>query len=87
MLPQGHVHLSPGFQLIWEDARQSYILMHAGGIIPLQAGQEDILKRCNGSLSVAEIIEDMQRQQSDVNPDEVREFLKVAYANDWIHGQ
>jgi pyrroloquinoline quinone biosynthesis protein D len=87
MLPQGHVHLSPGFQLIWEDARQSYILMHAGGIIPLQAGQEDILKRCNGSLSVAEILEAMQRQQSDVNPDEVREFLKVAYANDWIHGQ
>jgi hypothetical protein len=29
----------------------------------------------------------MQWQQSDMNPHEVREFLKVAYANDWIHGQ
>ena len=87
MLPQGHVHLAPGFQLIWEDDRQSYVLMHTGGTVPLQPGQEEILKRCNGSLSIEEIVDDMQRPQSDSNPDEVREFLKVAYANDWIHGQ
>lgn len=87
MLSQGHVHLSPGFQLIWEDNRQSYVLMHTGGTVPLQAGQEEILKHCNGSLSAEEIVEEMQRQQPDSNPDEVREFLRVAYANDWIHGQ
>ena len=56
-------------------------------MLPLQAGQEDILKHCNGSLSVEEIVDKILRQQSGINPDEVREFPKVAYVNDWIYGQ
>jgi pyrroloquinoline quinone biosynthesis protein D len=44
-----------------------------------------ILTRCDGTASLAQIIDDLQQEfpEADV-ADDVREFLEEMYANGWV---
>lgn len=87
-VPQGFIHLAPGHFLQWDEAQQTHVLIHTEGTLPLNARENEILKRCNGSLTAEGIIEQVQQQFPGVDiASDVRDFLKAAYANNWIHGQ
>lgn len=86
-LPKGPIHISPGYQLRRDPAAQGQVLLHPEGSIPLTPKQAQILELCRGTLTADEIAQEIQRQAPDTGPDEVREFLAVAYTNNWIHGQ
>lgn len=88
MLPKGAIHLAPGFQLRWDEPSQRHVLKHAQGLtIPLNATQGTVLQHCNGSETPADIVEKVTQQFPTTDSDEVWEYLRTAYANNWIHGQ
>lgn len=88
MLPQGVIHLAPGFQLRWDEPSQSHVLAHSqGAAIPLNSDQEVILKHCNGSETAEGIVNKVTEQSAGLDADQVWEILRTAYANNWIHGQ
>lgn len=87
-LPQGALQIAPGFRLQWEETQQAYVLLYPEGMITLNPSAGEILKRCDGSLTAEEIIDDLQRQfpEADLQSD-VHEFLEVAHDKGWIRGR
>jgi len=79
------ISIAPHFRLQWEEAQQTYVLLYPEGIVKLNAPSAEILKLCSGDRSVAEIIEDLQRQfpEGDIKVD-VLEFLETAYEKGWV---
>ena len=80
--------LSPGYRLQWEEAQQSYVLLYPEAMVKLNPSSAEILKRCDGSRTAMEIVEDLQKQFPDVDlAADVHEFLEVAYDKGWIRNQ
>lgn len=83
--PEAVPAIARHFRLQWEEAQQAYVLLYPEGMVTLNGPAGEILVRCRGDKSVAQIIADLQQQfpEDDVEAD-AREFLEVAYANGWI---
>jgi pyrroloquinoline quinone biosynthesis protein D len=75
----------PSFQLRWEDTQQAYVLLYPEGVVKLNTSAAEILKRCNGDLTVAQIIEELKHQfpGADLEPG-VWRFLETSHDNGWI---
>jgi coenzyme PQQ biosynthesis protein PqqD len=86
-LPQGLVHLAPGFGLRWDETRQMPVLVHLEHTAQLTADQGEILKLCNGSLTAQGIIDAMKQRFPGINSADVQNFLETAYMNNIIHGE
>lgn len=74
-----------GFRLQWEAVQSSHVLLYPEGMVKLNRSAGEILSRCNGALSVEEVIADLER--SFANPglgDDVREFLILAAQRGWV---
>lgn len=69
----------------WEEAQDCYVILYPEGMVKLNGSAAEILKRCNGEMSVAELIRDLNAQfpDADVAADAFR-FLQVAHENGWI---
>ena len=86
--PQGLIQISPGFRFQWEEVQQAYVLLFPEGMITLNASSAEILKRCDGTRTAAEIVSDLQRQFPDADlSNDVHEFLEVAHDKGWIRGR
>jgi pyrroloquinoline quinone biosynthesis protein D len=83
--PDDIVVIARHFRLQWEEVQQAYVLLYPEGMIKLNEAAGEILKRCIGDRSIAQIVTDLQQEfpEDDIEAD-VREFLEVAYANGWI---
>jgi pyrroloquinoline quinone biosynthesis protein D len=83
--PDAILAIGRHFRLQWEEAQQAYVLLYPEGMVELNDTAADVLTRCNGSASLAQIIADLQQQfpEDDIAAD-VREFLEEAYANGWV---
>ncbi len=44
----------------WEDAQQCYVILFPEGMVKLNGGAGEVLKRVNGKASVADIVADIQ---------------------------
>jgi pyrroloquinoline quinone biosynthesis protein D len=73
------------FRLQWEEAQSAHVLLYPEGMVKLGASAGEILKRCTGDKSVAEIVADLESQYpgADVAGDVYR-FLEVAFAQGWL---
>lgn len=87
-LPQGRIHIAPGFRFQWEEAQQTHVLLYPEGMITLNPSAGEILKRCDGSLTAEGIVKELQQQfpDADLSAD-VYEFLEIAHERGWICGQ
>ena len=73
------------FRLQWEEAQQNYVLLYPEGMVKLNTSGGEILKRCNGNLTVAEIIADLERTfETNGLLDDVTAFLDIASSQGWI---
>jgi pyrroloquinoline quinone biosynthesis protein D len=83
--PDAILAIGRHFRLQWEEAQQAYVLLYPEGIVELNDTAAEVLTRCNGNASLAQIIADLQQQfpEDDITAD-VREFLEEAYANGWV---
>lgn len=86
--PESAIEISPKFRFQWEAAQESYVLLYPEGMVKLNQSAGEILKRCDGSRTLKEIVSDLEKAFSATGLEEdVREFLKDAYERGWIRNK
>jgi len=74
-----------GFRLQWEPAQNAYVLLYPEGMIKLNGSAGEILKRCDGAATIADITADLERAfaASDLSED-VMSFVVMAVEKRWL---
>ena len=82
--------LNPLFLLRWEDTQAGYVLLYPEGVVKLNDTAGEILKRCDGRSTEAELIEALKKffaGPPEAVEQGVRKFLEVSYAKGWIRNR
>lgn len=78
----------PGRRLQWEAAQNCWVILYAEGMVKLNPSAAEILKRIDGTRTVADIIADLRQTFSEAKLDnEVYQFLETAHVQQWIYSQ
>ena len=74
-----------GFRLQWEPVQNAYVMLYPEGMITLNTSAAEILRRCDGSHTVDEIVTELQTafQRTDLRP-EIISFLEGAARQGWV---
>ena len=73
------------FRLQWESAQNAHVLLYPEGMIKLNASAGEILKRCDGKATIAEITADLERVFAARGlSGEVISFVALAVKNQWM---
>ena len=77
-----------GLRLQWEPAQGAHVLLYPEGMIKLNGSAGEIMKRCDGKRSIADITADLERAFSAVGlaPD-VEAFVAMAISKHWLEIQ
>ena len=77
--------LNRRFRMQWEEAQQAHVLLYPEGMVRLNQSAGEILKRCDGTMTVDDIVRDLEQQfqASGLKPDVV-DLLAHALEKDWI---
>jgi pyrroloquinoline quinone biosynthesis protein D len=74
-----------GFRLQWEAAQSAYVLLYPEGMIKLNGSAGEILKRCDGSATIADITADLERAFATANlSEDVIRFVNMAVEKKWL---
>ena len=74
-----------GFRLQWEEAQQCQVLLYPEGMVKLNGSAGEIMKRCDGVKTVAQIVAEleaafgMQGLEQDVLA-----FIDIAQQKQWL---
>ena len=73
------------YRFKWEPAQEAHVLLYPEGMVKLPGSSGEILKRVNGTVTVGEIVTDLERAfpGADLRGD-VIEFLEHAHGKGWI---
>ena len=77
--------ISRGFRLQWEPAQDAHVLLYPEGMVKLNGSAGEILRRCDGERSLAEIVADLERTYgaADLSKD-VNSFVAWALQKKWL---
>jgi pyrroloquinoline quinone biosynthesis protein D len=78
--------VSHHLRLQWEEAQECYVLLYPEGMVKLNGSAGEILRRLDGSRSVAEIVGELQQAFPGV-PDldrDIMAMLEAASERGWI---
>ena len=77
--------LNRRFRMQWEEAQQAHVLLYPEGMVRLNQSAGEILKRCDGTMTVDDIVRELEQQfqASGLKPDVV-DLLAHALEKDWI---
>ena len=82
------LRLDRQYRLQWEPSQQCHVLLFPEGMVKLQGGAGEIMKRIDGKLTLEQLI---QALEADFPGAELRqdvlEFVGVAQAKGWIQAQ
>jgi pyrroloquinoline quinone biosynthesis protein D len=74
-----------GFRLQWEAAQNAHVLLYPEGMIKLNTSAGEILKRCDGATSIADITADLERAFATSNlSEDVMRFVNMAVEKQWL---
>jgi pyrroloquinoline quinone biosynthesis protein D len=77
--------LGRGFRLQWEAAQNCHVLLYPEGMVKLNGSAGEILKRCDGVRSVAEITADLEQAFSRPGLEgDVLAFVELAEKQRWL---
>jgi pyrroloquinoline quinone biosynthesis protein D len=77
--------LNRRFRMQYEPAQQAHVLLYPEGMVRLNQSAADILKRCDGSATVDEIIAQLEAAFDTTGlRDDVLGMLSHAQEKDWI---
>ena len=85
ILPTTVPKLAPTFRFQWEEAQDCYVILYPEGMVNLSGSAGEIMQRCDGNASVAEILAQLQSSfpGADIEQD-VYNFIGHAYDNGWL---
>jgi pyrroloquinoline quinone biosynthesis protein D len=74
-----------GFRLQWEPAQNCHVLLYPEGMVKLNQSGGEIMKRCDGQRSVADIADELEQvfSTSDLRADVVA-FVEMAGQKRWL---
>jgi pyrroloquinoline quinone biosynthesis protein D len=74
-----------GYRLQWEAAQNAHVLLYPEGMIKLNGSAGEIMKRCNGEASIADITADLERTFETTGlAGDVMAFVSMAVAKRWL---
>jgi len=74
-----------GMRLQWEAAQNSHVLLYPEGLIKLNTSAGEILKRCDGASTIADITADLERTFATTNLSaDVIRFVTMAVEKKWL---
>ena len=75
----------PGYRFQYEPAQKGHVLLYPEGMIKLNASAGEILKRCDGAATIADITADLERAfaASGLSDDVIR-FVTMAVEKKWL---
>lgn len=78
--------IARGFRLQWEPAQNAHVLLYPEGMVKLNGSAGEILRRCDGLNTVAQIVQDLERafDRRGLHED-VAAFLAFARERGWVH--
>jgi pyrroloquinoline quinone biosynthesis protein D len=77
--------LERGFRLQWEPAQNAHVLLYPEGMIKLNGSAGEILKRCDGATSLADITADLERAFAAAGLfNDVVHFISMAVEKKWL---
>jgi pyrroloquinoline quinone biosynthesis protein D len=89
--PACRYEIRPPFLFRWEDSQQAHVLLYPEGIVKLNATGGEILRRCDGKTSVAELIDQLALSYNASDVDAIRNgvlnFLEVSHGKGWIRAK
>ncbi len=76
---------APTFRFQWEAAQNCHVVLYPEGMVKLSQSAEEILKRCDGQHTTAEIIAELQQAFNEQDlKNEIEHFIEQAIKNGWI---
>ena len=85
ILPSTVPKIAPTFRFQWEEAQDCFVILYPEGMINLSPSAGEIMKRCDGSTSVDEILSDLQNAFPGAELErDVYNFIGHAYDNGWL---
>ncbi|MCB5184524.1 pyrroloquinoline quinone biosynthesis peptide chaperone PqqD [Methylobacillus gramineus] len=78
--------LARHYRFQWEDAQQCYVLLFPEGMIKLNGGAGEVIKRVDGQRTVGEIVSDTQQAFPDVADleSDIIAMLDLAIEKAWL---
>ncbi|MEY4907399.1 MAG: pyrroloquinoline quinone biosynthesis peptide chaperone PqqD [Pseudomonadota bacterium] len=74
-----------GFRLQWEEVQGCHVLLYPEGMVKLNRSAGEILTRCTGTATVAEIVADLETAFGAANlQGDVDSFLDMARQQRWV---
>ena len=74
-----------GYRLQWETAQNAHVLLYPEGMVKLNGSAGEILKRCDGQRTVAEITADLERTfDTQGLTADVEAFISFAIEKGWL---
>ncbi len=79
------IDLDPMYLFRWEEPQQSYVLLYPEGVVKLNQTASSILKLCDGTRTVGQIVAELESQfHGEGITQSVHKFLEVSHAKGWI---
>ena len=80
--------IAHGMRLQWEPAQQAHVLLYPEGMIKLNTSAGEIMKRCDGKRSLADITADLEQAFSATGlAKDVEAFVAMAVDKHWLEIQ
>jgi pyrroloquinoline quinone biosynthesis protein D len=77
--------LGTGFRLQWEPAQQAHVLLYPEGMVKLNRSAGEILMRCDGQRSLAQIVADLEQAfEAGGLAQDVHAFVELAVKQRWL---
>lgn len=87
LFPQSRPRLAPHYLFRWEASQDAHILLYPEGLIKLNPAAAEILSRCNGERTVADIAADLDAAfpgQADTIARDTEAFIAAACEKGWL---
>lgn len=83
--PEQLIKFSPMYRLQWEEAQQKNVILYPEGMVELNQSSAEILKLCDGTRTLKNIITDLETKFATTNlTNDITVFLEAALTNGWI---
>jgi pyrroloquinoline quinone biosynthesis protein D len=84
--PELPIQFSRTHRLQWEEAQQKNVILYPEGMVELNESSAEILKLCDGTRNLAQMISDLEQKFSTSGlTNDITAFLEVALQNGWIN--